>query len=145
MNPLGARDSPHPEIVELLTEETSRDTRPSTTEHRNPALGVPRFMRETAATMNRSRMDESHENSAPEQPSRATAPTSQTKETLERRASGLPEHTARTTSSTGTYAFQDATPPSATPIVYSSHWTFPTTLTTSFRPQSLRARRAWPS
>ncbi|KAF7444200.1 hypothetical protein A1F99_107530 [Pyrenophora tritici-repentis] len=90
MNPLGARDSPHPEIVELLTEETSRDTRPSTTEHRNPALGVPRFMRETAATMNRSRMDESHENSAPEQPSRATAPTSQTKETLERRASGLP-------------------------------------------------------
>ncbi|KAG9381482.1 Chromo domain containing protein [Pyrenophora tritici-repentis] len=40
--------------------------------------------------MNRSRMDESHENSAPEQPSRATAPTSQTKETLERRASGLP-------------------------------------------------------
>ncbi|KAI1586880.1 hypothetical protein PtrCC142_012141, partial [Pyrenophora tritici-repentis] len=70
--------------------ETSRDTRPSTTEHRNPALGVPRFMRETAATMNRSRMDESHENSAPEQPSRATAPTSQTKETLERRASGLP-------------------------------------------------------
>ncbi|KAF7567774.1 hypothetical protein PtrM4_143650 [Pyrenophora tritici-repentis] len=65
MNPLGARDSPHPEIVELLTEETSRDTRPSTTEHRNPALGVPRFMRETAATMNRS-------------------------QTLERRASGLP-------------------------------------------------------
>ncbi|EDU47316.1 hypothetical protein PTRG_12123 [Pyrenophora tritici-repentis Pt-1C-BFP] len=90
MNPLGARDSPHPEIAELPTEETSRDTRPSTTEHRNPALGVPRFMRETAATMNRSRMDESHENSAPEQPSRATAPTSQTKETLERRASGLP-------------------------------------------------------
>ncbi|KAI1557179.1 hypothetical protein PtrEW7m1_012192, partial [Pyrenophora tritici-repentis] len=66
MNPLGARDSPHPEIAELPTEETSRDTRPSTTEHRNPALGVPRFMRETAATMNRSRMDESHENSAPE-------------------------------------------------------------------------------
>ncbi|KAF7568865.1 Dimer-Tnp-hAT domain containing protein [Pyrenophora tritici-repentis] len=68
MNPLGARDSPHPEIAELPTEETSRDTRPSTTEHRNPALGVPRFMRETAATMNRSRMDESHENSAPEPP-----------------------------------------------------------------------------
>ncbi|KAG9375713.1 hypothetical protein A1F94_013662 [Pyrenophora tritici-repentis] len=91
MNPLGLV-TPHPEIVELLTEETSRDTRPSTTEHRNPALGVPRFMRETAATMNRSRMDESHENSAPEQPSPAS-----------------PEHTARTTSSTGTYAFQDAT------------------------------------
>ncbi|KAL7776519.1 hypothetical protein CFE70_006935 [Pyrenophora teres f. teres 0-1] len=90
MNPLGARDSPYPEIVELLTEETSRDTRPSTTEYRNPALGVPRFMRETAATMNRSCIDESHKNSAPEQPSRATAPTSQTKETLERRASGLP-------------------------------------------------------
>ncbi|KAG9375906.1 hypothetical protein A1F94_013650 [Pyrenophora tritici-repentis] len=91
MNPLGARDSPHPEIVELLTEETSRDTRPSTTEHRNPA-SASLVSCETAATMNRSRMDESHENSAPEQPSRATAPTSQTKETLER-----------------TYAFQDAT------------------------------------
>ncbi|KAG9380636.1 hypothetical protein A1F94_007956 [Pyrenophora tritici-repentis] len=73
MNPLGLV-TPHPEIVELLTEETSRDTRPSTTEHRNPALGVlPREL-------------------SPEQPSRATAPTSQTKETLERRASGLPEH-----------------------------------------------------
>ncbi|KAI2477932.1 hypothetical protein Ptr902_10615 [Pyrenophora tritici-repentis] len=77
MNPLRARDSPYPEIVELPTKETSRDTRPSTTEHRNSTLSVPRFIRETAATINRSRIDESYENLAPEQPS-------------QRRASGLP-------------------------------------------------------
>ncbi|EFQ91924.1 hypothetical protein PTT_11108 [Pyrenophora teres f. teres 0-1] len=76
MNLLEACDSPYSEIVELLTEEISRNTRPSTTEHRNPAFGVPRFMRETAATINRSRIDESYKNLAPEQPSRATAPTS---------------------------------------------------------------------